>query len=152
MFLTCNNPVSLVDLEYCYAVDVWVAFVDIDKEHVPVSRSSLWRLLKSGFQHIEIWKRLDADLWIRCDPTVEIVDVQAYSLPPWRVLERLNPTVIRVRRVVTKGRWRNRFHVGPMSCVELAKAFLGIPNFFIRTPLQLYNFLRKANCEETKKA
>ncbi len=143
MFLTCNNSVSILDLEYRYAVDVWVVFMDIDKEHTPMPRSSLWRFLKPGFQHVEIWKRLDTDLWIRCDPSVEVIDVQAYSLPPWQILKRLNPTVIRVRRVVTKGHWRDRFHIGPMSCVELAKAFLGISDFFIRTPLKLYNFLRK---------
>ena len=146
------DDMSLIDLAYRYPVDVWVVFTDLDTEHTALSRSSFWRLMKPGFQHVEIWRRLSTNLWIRCDPSVEVIDVQVYSLPPWQVLERLNPTVFRVRRTVTKGCWRSRFHIGPMSCVELAKAFLGISSFFVRTPLQLYNFLRKENCEKVKKA
>ena len=143
-----RKDVSLIDLAYRYSVDLWVVFMDLDTEHTSVSRSSFWYWMKPGFQHVEIWKRLSTDFWIRCDPTVELIDVQVYCQPPWQVLERLNPTAIRIRRVITKGHWRERFHIGPMSCVELAKAFLGISNFFLRTPLQLYNFLRKENREE----
>jgi len=148
MFLTYNS-VSLLDLAYRYPVDVWVAFMDIDREHTPVARSSLWNLLAPGFQHVEIWRRLRDDLWIRCDPSVELINVQPYSLPPWILLKHLNPTVVRVRRVVEMGRWRKRFFIGPLSCVELTKAFLGVPGFFIWTPLQLYNFLRREG-EKTK--
>lgn len=151
MFSTYKGP-SLVDLAYRYPVDLWVVFTDLDTEHTSLSRSSLWYLMEPGFQHVEIWRRMSTNLWIRCDPSVEVIDVQVFNLPPWQILERLNPTVMRVRRVVTKGRWRERFHVGPMSCVELAKAFLGVSGFFIRTPLQLYNFLRKENCEKAKEA
>ncbi len=146
MFLTYSET-SLADLAYRYPVDVWVVFTDLDTQHTELARSPLWRLMKPGFQHVEIWRRISTNLWVRCDPTVELIDVQLYGSPPWRVLERLNPTVIRVRRIITKGRWRERFHIGPVSCVELAKAFLGVSGFFIRTPLQLYNFLRKENCE-----
>jgi len=145
-----SDGISLIDLAYRYPVDVWVVFTDLDTKHTSIPRTSLWRLMKSGFQHVEVWRRLTNNLWIRCDPSVEVIDVQVYSLPPWQILERLNPTVIRVRRMVTKGCWRARFHIGPMSCVELAKAFLGISGFFIRTPLQLYNFLKEENCEKAK--
>lgn len=147
-----SNDVSLIDLAYRYSVDVWVVFLDTDKEHTAAPRSWFWRLLEPGFQHMEIWKRLSTNLWVRFDPSIEVIDVQFYALPPWQILERLNPTAIRVRRIVTKGRWRERFHVGPMSCVELAKAFLGVSSFFVRTPLQLYNFLRKENCEKTERS
>lgn len=146
------NDVSLMDLEYRYSVDFWVVFMNVDRDHTPETRSWLWRFLAPGFQHVEIWKRLSSNLWVRCDPSVEVIDVQAYALPPWQILERLDPFAVRVRRVVTKGRWRNPFHIGPVSCVELAKAFLGVSGFFVRTPLQLYNFLRKENCEKAKKA
>ena len=140
-----SEDIALIDLAYQHPVDVWVVFMNIDNGNTSIPRSSLWRLLKLGFQHVEIWKRMSTDFWIRCDPSVEVVDVQVYSRPPWQVLERLDPTVIRVRRVVAKGYWRVRFQVGPVSCVELAKAFLGVSRFFVRTPWQLYNFLRKEN-------
>ncbi len=145
-----SNDVSLVDLAYRYSVDVWAVFTDMDTEHTGMKRSRFWRLLKPGFQHVEIWKRMSTNLWIRCDPSVEVIDVQVYALPPWQILERLNPTSMRIRRIVTKGYWREPFHIGPVSCVVLAKAFLGVSNFFVWTPLQLYNFLRKENCEKAK--
>jgi len=140
-----SKEISLIDLAYRHPVDTWVVFMNIDKSNTSIARSSLWRLLKPGFQHVEVWKRMATDFWIRCDPSVEIVDVQVYGSPPWQVLERLDPTTIRVRRVIAKGYWRVGFHIGPMSCVELTKAFLGIAKFSVRTPWQLYNFLRKEN-------
>ena len=93
---------------------------------------------------------MSTGFWIRCDPSVELIGVHVYNRPPWIVLQKQKPTCLRVRRIVEKGRWRVRFNIGPASCVELAKAFLGVPNFFIRTPFQLYNFLRKENCEKAQ--
>ena len=144
------DDVSLADLGYKESVDVWVVFCDPDHESRVGTPSRAWQFLKEGFRHLEIWKRMSTGFWIRCDPSIELIGVSVYDRPPWQILQKQNPTCLRVRRVIKKGRWRVRFNVGPASCVEIAKAFLGVPNFFVRTPFQLYNFLRKENCEKAK--
>lgn len=139
-----HEAVSLVDLEYCHSIDVWAVFVDMDENHLRVARSPFWRWLRPGFQHVEIWKPLPIEGWLRIDTSVEAAVPQYFKGPPWEQLKRLNPTSIRVRRSVTNGKWRNPFFIGPVTCVETAKAFLGVASLFIRTPYQLYKFLRKS--------
>lgn len=145
MFLTHDQP-SLLDCGYTCQIDVWAVFVELDEDHLPVSRSSLWRWMKPGFRHVEIWKPLPTgDGWLRIDTSVEAATPQFFHGPPWVELKRLNPTSLRVRRTVPNTKWRDRFFAGPITCVELSKAFLGVSSFFVRTPYQLYNYLRKVH-------
>ncbi len=137
-----GSDVSLVDTAYKTITDIWVVFLDLDKDRLSESRSRFWRFLKPGFQHVECWKFIYPGVWIRLDTSVELISVDVYEDPPWEAMAYLNPTVKHVRRLVSKGPWRAKFFIGPMTCVELSKAFLGVSAFFVRTPFQLYNFLR----------
>lgn len=148
-----RNLPSLADLAYKHDVDYFVVFVDLDEQHLESRRSSLWRLLKPGFRHVEVWKRIEpTGVWVRFDTAVELVKFEIHVFPPQEVLERLNPTVVRVRRTVPNGTWRERFFMGPITCVELAKAFLGISKFTVRTPWQLYRYLIDEKKQLTKTA
>lgn len=134
---------ALTDLAFRDTVDVWVVFMELDKKRLRKPRSRFWRLLRPGFRHVEVWKQLTPDAWLQLGTAVEYIQLNLSSRPPWESLERLNPTAIRVRREVKIGPWRHWFFAGPVTCVELTKAFLGIGSFFIRTPHQLYSYLRK---------
>ncbi len=139
-----SEDIALTDTAYKYVVDLWVVFLELDEGRLAAPRSRFWFLLKPGFRHVECWKYCPAvGAWLRFDTSVELIIPELYVDPPWESAKHLNPTVRRIRRLVKKGCWRERFHIGPMTCVELTKAFLGVSSFFVRTPFQLYNFLRK---------
>jgi len=38
---------------------------------------------------------------------------------------------------------RSKFEMGPFTCVDTAKAVLGIRAFWVRTPWQLYRYIQK---------
>ncbi len=146
------SNISLIDTTYKYVVDLWVVFLDMDKDRLPAGRSRLWGWLQPGFQHVEIWKYVPPGAWLRFDTGIELIVPEVYADPPWVMQERLNPTCMRVRRFVNKGDWREVFYAGPITCVELAKAFVGISGFFIRTPYQLYKFLKREANEKCSAA
>lgn len=130
---------SLLDLEKADVIDCWAVFRDQPPETTP---TWFWRRFKKGFAHVEIWKQ-QGEVWIRVEPCLEYANVTATLTPPWEwVPAELNPTFMRVVRAVPLGKVRDWFFVGPITCVELSKAFLGIRNAFVRTPHQLYRLLK----------
>jgi len=137
-----SEPVSLLDTAYKVAVDVWVVFADLDQKSKNCSRSPFWKLLKPGFRHVEVWKFIPPGAWIRMDTAMEMINVEVFAHPPWELKKDLNPTCMRVNRLVSAGA-REPFFFGPVTCVELTKAFIGVGSLFIRTPFQLYKFLKE---------
>lgn len=132
--------ISLLDTADALLTDWFVVFRNLPAEG---KQSPLWRLLKDGFEHVELW-RCDRGIWLRIEPCIEIAEAEAHEHPPWMMIPRtLKPTMLRARRATPKGRVRDPWFFGPVTCVELAKAFLGVRNTFVRTPYQLYKFLRK---------
>lgn len=104
--------------------------------------------LKDGFQHCWLAKRLQYGplptdvVWIRVDPCLPFIhaDVFLEAQPPWVQDQTL--TVQRVTCARPAKKVREWFALGPPSCVETVKAFLGINKFWVRTPWQLYQFIR----------
>lgn len=137
-----RNPTSLIDLGENHEVDLCVVFMELDWQKFGGRRSPFWRLLKDGFRHVEIWKQF-GPAWIRMGTAVECIKLDATTEPPEVLLAPFSPKVLRVKRQVKQGVWREPFFVGPINCVELAKAFLGVRDFFVRTPYQLYRYLRE---------
>jgi len=131
---------SLLDTANGYPIDVWLAFRDVDHDG-PLN--FWWRQLQPGFQHVECWRK-DRGVWVRLEPCFEFALLEAYVDPPWRVLNpELNPTFLRVRRVVPRWSLRKAFKFGPVTCVDAAKLFLGLRLPTVWTPFQLYQHLRK---------
>ena len=105
------------------------------------------KFLKPDFQHVQLWSAeqygpLPTDvLWVRVDPCLEMVDVQVlWSGAPWEIE---GSHCQRVTTQAVRGRVREWFHFGPITCVELVKAHVGIRSLFIRTPWQLWKYLSK---------
>lgn len=133
--------VSLLDLAD-RATATWYVVYTESRNPLGINR---W--LKPRFQHVELWKRVpygpepDDQFWVRVDPGLEMmtVDVRMEVEPHWG-------HVVAMQRVMTAAplrRVRSWFHVGPVTCVELAKALLGINHFWLRTPWQLFKYIRK---------
>jgi hypothetical protein len=123
-------------------VDVLLIFHD-----VPERRGFFWRFLKPGFQHVQTWVKFE-DLWVQIDGCLEAMFVKAFKSPPWELmeeeqLEKYSPTFFARRHGVKLGQLREPFHIGPVTCVDLTKALLGIRAPLVRTPWQLYKYLKK---------
>lgn len=108
------------------------------------NRSWLWSLLKPGFQHVECWRQAGKD-WIRLEPCFEGIVLEPYNhrpqVQPW--VPGCDPTFLQVRHEVPKNKMHTPFALGPLTCVEIVKAALGVHAPFVRTPWQLYKLVRK---------
>jgi hypothetical protein len=105
------------------------------------------RWLQPGFTHcyLLIW---DEVVWLLADPTlshlrVAILD-QYEPEDPASWLVDPDATIIEARpEVVDTYRARSPWVAGPLTCVETCKAVLGIRDFWILTPWQLYRRVRR---------
>ncbi len=76
------SNISLVDTAYSHITDIWVVFLDIDRDYLPEARSRFWSFLKPGFQHVECWKQITTKAWIRLDTNMEIIIPEVYFINP----------------------------------------------------------------------
>jgi hypothetical protein len=103
-----------------------------------------WRMLKPGFQHVQIWLSLTEGQWVQLDGCLEGLFVTPRETAPWFEVEAdEGVTILTVQRPPLPAKVREPFHIGPITCVDLAKAVLGIRAPFVRTPYQLYKYLKK---------
>ena len=138
------QKISLLDFaKEDRVVEWWVAF----HPRTPHFFWAAW--LKQGFRHVEMFKpyyygpTLRDCVWLVFRPNFEILEnhIEFDPTPPW---ERYpEATFVRVKVLVKSWRVRQWFHFGPPSCVESVKNALGISKFWIRTPYQLYKFLKR---------
>lgn len=135
--------ISLLDTPGHHLVDVWLCFYDIPEWR---RKSWLWSLLEPGFSHVEAW-RLDRGAWARVDTCLELMSAEVRLQPPWEVLP--GAKFLHVVRLVPLGKVREPFLFGPVTCVELCKAMVGLRAVTVRTPFALYNHLRKSECSSS---
>lgn len=131
--------VSLLDTLGQHGVDYWVVFKSASRE-----RHWLWRFLNPGHMHVEVWGFVPPGAWLRFDTCVELISVEVYADPPWVLtLPSENPTFLHYVGTTPYGRVRQKFFIGPITCVVLAAAFLGVRlPWWCRTPYQLYRLLK----------
>lgn len=131
--------ISLLDSVGYHSVDFWLVFRDLPH------RSFWWRLLKPGFMHVECWGYVPPGAWLRFDTCLELISSEVYADPPWElVTPGEKPTLLHYQALVPYGKVRQPWRCGPVTCVELTAAFLGVRlPFFVRTPYQLYKYLKR---------
>lgn len=136
-----KSGISLLDTTNKHGIDAWAVFTDRGQWD---ARTWLCRWLKPGFKHVEVWKYIPPGAWLRFSTCIESIQPEVYAHPPWVILADQNPTVVRIQRWVPRGFFRVPFFVGPITCVQLTAAFLGVRlSFMCRTPYQLFKFLTK---------
>jgi hypothetical protein len=140
-----SAELSLLDTAGCKVREWYVAYFHREAYY--------WftKYLKPGFRHVELvrpWqygpKPTDV-LWLQLFPTFETLDVDLCTdpRPPWvRFPSVMVQKVTTVRPLNSVRSW---FDIGPPSCVEVAKAALGINAFWVRTPWQLFKYIQKRN-------
>lgn len=107
--------------------------------------------MKQGFRHVELVRPVQYGpgvkdvMWLQLLPTFETLDVEISMdpRPPWEICPQ--STVQKVTAVRKMPSVREWFHVGPVSCVEVAKFALGIKSFWVNTPYQLYKYIQRRN-------
>lgn len=144
---------SIFDTPYKDEINVVLMYHSIPEE-LQQNPRWLWKRLQPGFHHVQCWT-LSNGVWVQLDGTIEYLYAKVYPEAPWEMLtedgEALNPTFQAVSRLVPRNKWREPWHFGPMTCVEFAKAILGIRAVFVRTPYQLYKYLeRQRSGQESK--
>ncbi len=138
--LGARPPISLLDAANHHSVDYYAVF-----RTVPRERAIFWRVLKPGFYHVEVWGYVPPGAWIRFDTSIELVSVEVYADPPWKLIgPEESPTFLHYRALVPHGSFRQPWFSGPLTCVQMAAAFLGVRlPFWCRTPYQLYKLLKR---------
>lgn len=137
-----SPELSLLDVAGKLTIDWYVVYHSRQQDN-------WWsRRLKAGFQHCWLVKSVQYGpqpsdiLWVHVDPSLPFISVEVdfYPEPPW-----VRDHSMTVQRVIGAHRptVREWFSIGPPSCVEIAKACLGISAFFVRTPWQLYQHIQK---------
>jgi hypothetical protein len=133
---------SLLDLAGRDVSWWYVIFCDSEEPRWWIQR------LKKNFRHVQLWRpvqfgpALHEKFWLVVDPGLEHVDTKIdwNPTPPWE--RAADITAMRVQAAVRKKKVRDYFFFGPITCVELAKAQLGICSAWVRTPWQLAKYLR----------
>jgi hypothetical protein len=133
---------SLLDLAGRDTVSWFVVFMNREND-------CWWnRWLRPGYQHVQLWRPVqfgpqnNEKFWLVVDPGLEHVDTKNDwdPMPPWQ--RDPSATVMCIEVAVRAKQVRDWFFFGPITCVEIAKAHLGICSAFIRTPWQLAQYLR----------
>lgn len=128
--------ISLLDSVDAHLIDVWLVFYD----HPPERRLSwLWKLLEPEFSHVEAWRE-DRGAWCRLDSCLEFLNAEVHLQPPWEVIPQAR--FVHVIRLVPLGKVREPLMFGPITCVELSKAAIGLRAPLVRTPYALYKYAR----------
>lgn len=104
-------------------------------------------LLRPGYRHcyLLIW---EGAVWLHVDPTMDRARVVILDLfdgyeDPRAWVEDETARIFEAWPEPESDRLRTPWLIGPVTCVELVKAFLGIRSFLIWSPWQLAQALRK---------
>ena len=108
--------------------------------------ANLW---KQGFRHVDLIRpyqygpQIKNVLWLVLRPNFDIIDnhIDYDPTPPW--LKYPGCTVQKVQVVSRTFKVREWLYIGPATCVEVAKHALGINSFWLRTPWQLYKYIKR---------
>lgn len=139
--MTPKKTFSLLDVGGLDTADWHVIYMNRAQDYWWAKR------LKDGFQHVWLAKpisygpQVSDTMWLRVDPCMPFThaDVQFHPQPPWVHDHSMTVQRVTCARPPTVRDW---FSVGPATCVETVKAFLGINAFFVRTPWQLHQYIQ----------
>lgn len=111
------------------------------------SKHNNWmvRLQKAPFQHVyAVKKSLGQQFWIVINPLSSYTSVNIHPVseyPTIRSLVDCGDIVVKVKAFIDS---KDRYTLCVFNCVEVVKSLLGIRNFWLFTPYQLYKHLKGA--------
>jgi hypothetical protein len=102
------------------------------------------KILKHGYRHCFIIMQQDAR-WVIIDPRADKTDIQILPHPPHfnfpRYLTEQGKTVVKISNTFKTP--RKIASILPISCVETLKRVIGLHQWWVLTPHQLYRALLK---------
>ena len=114
-----------------------VVFINAENDNI------LTKYLQKGFQHVYAMRETDGGfLWQVIDPTqshIHLSLVSTNDFPHPRLYAGADAVIIPVTVHISRKSKMARLCV--FNCVEVIKGVLGIKDFFIHTPYQLYKYL-----------
>lgn len=102
------------------------------------ARTSPWwaRGADSELAHVDVWKPVGDGCYVVVSPWFDLLAVDLVGREPQGVLQQVS---------VRPQFGQAMFPLGVRTCVTVAKSMLGIRDWRIQTPRQLYNFVRRCN-------
>jgi len=130
----------MAELKPKTTVDCYVVFTKSSYKHW------VMRLFNRQISHVYVMlKSTGGHFWHIINPHVNRLEVRAEFVedyPHPRQYAGVNAVIVPVRAYISdKPRWGLCF----FTCVEVVKSVLGIKDFWIMTPWQLYKYLMKGN-------
>ncbi len=100
----------------------------------------IFKIIHPSFQHCYVVKR-DYGLWIVLDSNNAMTTVRTELVDEYPHIRDLckDSVILLVRARIDRN--KNKWHFGVNSCVDVCKGALGINNWRILTPYQLYRWL-----------
>lgn len=101
----------------------------------------IMKWLDPYFKHCyAVKKSPGGKFWIEINPKRGFTDVEIHSTEQYPTIRDLckDAVIIETKQRVKHTHWR----VWHLNCVEFVKTLLGIDNYWVWTPKQLYNHLR----------
>jgi hypothetical protein len=84
-------------------------------------------------------------MWLVFRPNFEVLENHIEFDPTPPHIKYPGVTIVPVKVLVKSWKVRSWFQIGPPTCVEAVKYALGINSFCMRTPHQLYKYLKRRN-------
>ena len=104
------------------------------------------RYLKKGYKHVYLVK-FDGLFWIKLEYTLGFQDIRVLPYDMYDSIETIigdeKYQKVTVRRKIK----RYRTFIAPPSCVEAMKSVMGLREYFLLTPWQLFNYVEQRNGE-----
>lgn len=126
-------------------IDWIIVFSDKERLH-------LWDLFTSkGFRHC-FALRWDGFNWVLVDPLGSWLEVQVM---PYGIDENVPQKMLDLGHKLLYVRKNRSFRIilrGPMTCVNIMKHLIGLRAFWIITPKQLYNYLKRKDYVKRSKS
>lgn len=106
------------------------------------SRLKHWltRWINPDFAHVKLVKE-DDGLWVIVDSKNSFTQITLELIDDYPHIRKLcpNAVILAVKTHINPNKYQ--WHLGIHSCVDVAKGILGIREFFVFTPYQLYRYI-----------
>ena len=101
----------------------------------------LWiKLLKKGYRHCKVFVKISKNIYLEINPLSNQLFIFLHVFESYADFAKVIHSHIHIKTKICDAPLKPA-PIGLFTCVETIKRLLGIHNFFILTPHQLYKFL-----------
>ena len=103
---------------------------------------TLWwlHILRKGYRHCKIYVQMSEKIYLEVNPLSNQTFIFLHFFENHAEFKKVIHKSCFIKTKIMQSELKSA-PIGAFTCVEVVKRILGIHNFWIITPLQLYNFL-----------